>query len=198
MNAGADTLLNKCGIDYCTITYPEVSASDVILILGSGAFCRPWHHNIERVRFYVAKYRTDCIFPATFDFTFLRVANFIRELPANVIAFCREETSYNALKTIVPGPERVHLDHDAAFHNDVTAWKGAGIIAQLVAFSSYIVSDLWQQSSTFDMLRGWVRMMFLLLDTLALALLLGAGNRTFVLFLTGIAASGLYTFVVGA
>jgi exopolysaccharide biosynthesis predicted pyruvyltransferase EpsI len=124
---GADILLNKCGIDYCTITYPEIGAADVILILGSGGFCRPWHHNIERVHFYVAKYRRVCIFPATFDFTFAPVANFLRELPPNVIAFCREEVSYNALKTIVPSPERVYLDHDVAFHNDVTAWKGVGI-----------------------------------------------------------------------
>ena len=55
------------------------------------------------------------------------MANFLRELAPNVIAFCREEVSYNALKTIVPDPERVYLDHDMAFHNDVTAWKGAGI-----------------------------------------------------------------------
>ena len=124
---GADILLNKCGIEYCTLTYPEVGASDVILILGSGTFCRAWHHNIERVRFYVAKYQRVCIFPATFEFTFPPVANFLRELAPNVIAFCREEASYNALKTLVPGPERVHLDHDLAFHNDVTAWKEAGI-----------------------------------------------------------------------
>jgi exopolysaccharide biosynthesis predicted pyruvyltransferase EpsI len=124
---GADVLLNKCGINYSTLTYPEVGASDVILILGSGTFCRPWHHNIERVRFYVAKYQKVCIFPATFDFTFPPVANFLRELAPNVIAFCREEVSYSALKTIVPGPERVYLDHDVAFHNDVTAWTGAGI-----------------------------------------------------------------------
>jgi exopolysaccharide biosynthesis predicted pyruvyltransferase EpsI len=124
---GADILLNKCGIDYCTLTYPEVGASDVILILGSGTFCRPWHHNIERVRFYAARYQKVCIFPATFDFTFPPVANFLRQLAPNVIAFCREEVSYNGLKTIVPGPERVYLDHDVAFHNDVTAWKGAGI-----------------------------------------------------------------------
>ena len=124
---GADVLLNKCGISYRTLVYPEVGASHVILILGSGTFCRPWHHNIERVRFYAAKYQKVCIFPATFDFTFLPVANFLRELAPNVIAFCREEVSYNALKTIVPGPERVYLDHDIAFYNDVTAWKGAGV-----------------------------------------------------------------------
>ena len=124
---GADILLTKCNINYCTVTYPSVGASDVLLILGSGTFCRAWYHNIERVRFYVAKYQKVCIFPATFDFTFPPVAGFLKELAPNVIAFCREEVSYNALKTLVPGPERVHLDHDVAFHNDVTAWTGAGV-----------------------------------------------------------------------
>jgi hypothetical protein len=53
---GADFLLSKCDIKYRTLIYPEVGAADVILIFGSGAFCRAWHHNIERVRFYSARY----------------------------------------------------------------------------------------------------------------------------------------------
>ena len=30
------------------------------------------------------------------------------------------------------------------------------LVAQFVAFGSYIVSDLWHQSLPFDMIRGWV------------------------------------------
>ena len=42
------------------------------------------------------------------------------------------------------------------------------LICQLLALLSYIVSDLWHQSVFFDMIRGWLRMIFLLVDTLCL------------------------------
>ena len=71
------------------------------------------------------------------------------------------------------------------------------LVAQFVAFGSYIVSDLWHQSLPFDMIRGWVRMIFLLLDTAALALLFGAGNRTFILLQIGLVLSTLFTFLDG-
>ena len=59
------------------------------------------------------------------------------------------------------------------------------LLCQLVAFASYIVSDLWRESLPFDFVRGWVRMGFLPLNIAALALLFGAGNRTFVLLHIG-------------
>jgi hypothetical protein len=71
------------------------------------------------------------------------------------------------------------------------------LIAQLVAFSSYIVSDLWCQSLPRDMLRGWLRMIFVLVDTAALALLFGAGSRTFLLLQIGTILSCLFTFLEG-
>jgi hypothetical protein len=71
------------------------------------------------------------------------------------------------------------------------------LIAQVVAFASYIVSDLWHESLPLDMLRGWLRMGFLLLDTVGWALLFGAGSRTLVLFLTGVVCSSLFTFLDG-
>ena len=71
------------------------------------------------------------------------------------------------------------------------------LVAQFVAFGSYIVSDLWHQSLPFDMIRGWLRMIFLLLDTVALALLFGAGSRTFILLQIGLVLSTLFTFLDG-
>jgi hypothetical protein len=56
---------------------------------------------------------------------------------------------------------------------------------QLVAFGSYIVSDLWWMSTPIDLVRGWSRMAFLLIDVLALALLFGATSRCFVAFEVG-------------
>ena len=71
------------------------------------------------------------------------------------------------------------------------------LICQLLALLSYIVSDLWHQSLPFDMIRGWLRMIFLLVDTFVLALLFGAGIRPFVLLLVGLSFSSLLTFLEG-
>ena len=68
------------------------------------------------------------------------------------------------------------------------------LLCQIVAFASYIVSDLWHESLPFDFIRGWVRMIFLPLDIAALTLLFGAGSRTFVLLLIGTICSFVFTF----
>ena len=71
------------------------------------------------------------------------------------------------------------------------------IVCQLIAFGSYVVTDLWRHSLPFDMIRGWLRMIFLLIDIAALSLLFGAGNRTFVLMLVGLAFSAVLTCLKG-
>ena len=47
------------------------------------------------------------------------------------------------------------------------------------------------------MIRGWLRMIFLLIDIAALSLLFGAGNRPFVLMLVGLSLSSVITFLKG-
>jgi hypothetical protein len=69
------------------------------------------------------------------------------------------------------------------------------LFCQLLALLSYILSDFWHQSLPFDMIRGWLRMIFLLLDTFVLALLFGAGIRPFVLLLVGLSFSSLLMFL---
>jgi hypothetical protein len=69
------------------------------------------------------------------------------------------------------------------------------LLCQLVAFASYIVSDLWRESLPFDFVRGWVRMIFLPLNIAALALLFGAGNRTFVLLHIGLVCSFVFPYL---
>jgi hypothetical protein len=71
------------------------------------------------------------------------------------------------------------------------------LVAQLVAFGSYIVSDLWRESLPLDMIRGWLRMLFLLFDVAALSLLFGAGSRTFVLMQIGITLACVFPFLEG-
>jgi len=58
-------------------------------------------------------------------------------------------------------------------------------VCQALALMSYILSDLWRNSSPVDMIRGWLRMVFVLLDIGGLALLMGAGRRAFILFQIG-------------
>jgi O-antigen ligase len=58
-------------------------------------------------------------------------------------------------------------------------------VCQLVAFGSYIISDLLWMSTPIDLVRGWSRMAFLLIDIVAFAFLFGATGRCFVMFEVG-------------
>ncbi len=71
------------------------------------------------------------------------------------------------------------------------------LFAQLVAFGSYVVSDLWRESLPLDMMRGWLRMIFLLLNIAAFALLFGAGKRAFVLMQIGTVLAFIFPFLEG-
>jgi hypothetical protein len=51
------------------------------------------------------------------------------------------------------------------------------VACQCVALASYIVSDLWWQSTPFDTIRGWLRMIFLLFDMGAFSLLFGFAKK---------------------
>ena len=71
------------------------------------------------------------------------------------------------------------------------------VACQFVALASYVVSDLWWQSTPFDMIRGWLRMIFLLFDIAAFSLLFGCDSRSFILFLVGTWFSFLPTLLAG-
>ena len=74
---------------------------------------------------------------------------------------------------------------------------GFVVACQCVAFASYIVSDLWWQSTPFDAIRGWLRMMFLLFDMAAFSLLFGGEPRSFVVYQVGICFSVLLNLFSG-
>ena len=74
---------------------------------------------------------------------------------------------------------------------------GFVLACQFVALASYIVADVWWQSTPFDMIRGWLRMIFLLLDMAAFALLFGGDSRSFVLFQVGTCFSVFPTLLAG-
>ena len=66
---------------------------------------------------------------------------------------------------------------------------------QVAGLLSYILSDLYRNSVPVDMIRGWLRMVFVLLDLYGLALLLGASPRTFIFFQIGSGFSGATVLV---
>jgi hypothetical protein len=58
--------------------------------------------------------------------------------------------------------------------------------AQALGLAAYVVSDLLRGSAPHDMLRGWARMVFLAIDTVAVACLLGRSARNFLVFALGL------------
>ncbi|HEY5892023.1 MAG TPA: hypothetical protein VIT91_02225 [Chthoniobacterales bacterium] len=70
------------------------------------------------------------------------------------------------------------------------------LVCQAIAFCAYVVSDFWWQSSTNDIIRGWLRMGFLLMDIWTLALLFGASPHTFLAYQIGSCFSGLQALVM--
>lgn len=70
------------------------------------------------------------------------------------------------------------------------------VACQGISFASYIIADLWMGSSPVDMLRGWLRMVFILIDIGGLALLFGAGGRSFFLMMLGAGFSGFQALII--
>src|SRR4051812_35924768 len=62
---------------------------------------------------------------------------------------------------------------------------GAMMVAQAVALTAYIFSDLYRQSTPHDMARGWGRMVFLTIDLIAVAYLFSRGRRNLVALVIG-------------
>lgn len=69
------------------------------------------------------------------------------------------------------------------------------VAGQAVAIASYILTDLWRESATVDLVRGWLRMIFVLLDVTALAMLCGVTERAFVWLQAGVALSFLQLLI---
>lgn len=58
--------------------------------------------------------------------------------------------------------------------------------SQALGLAAYVLSDLFRGSAPHDMLRGWARMIFLGIDTVAVACLLGRSPRNFLVFAFGL------------
>jgi hypothetical protein len=73
------------------------------------------------------------------------------------------------------------------------------LVCQAVAFAAYVFSDLYRHSSVHDMGRGWARMVFLAIDIVAVAYLLGCSPLNLLMFLAGqLMGDTLHSFAFGA
>jgi hypothetical protein len=59
------------------------------------------------------------------------------------------------------------------------------IFCQAVAFMAYVLTDIYRHSSPHDMGRGWARMVFLAIDIVSVAYLVGCSRVNLLLFLAG-------------
>jgi hypothetical protein len=65
------------------------------------------------------------------------------------------------------------------------------LAAQVLALASYIIADLYRESASGDMVRGWSRMVFLGINILGFAQLFGVSRRCFVALQVGL----IFSFV---
>ncbi len=70
------------------------------------------------------------------------------------------------------------------------------VLAQIIAFSSYVFSDLYRESSHNDMLRGWSRMAFLGLDVIAFTCIFGAQASSFMWSQVGLMLGGVLAMFI--
>lgn len=74
---------------------------------------------------------------------------------------------------------------------------GMLLVCQVVGFAGYVLSDLWRESQTGDMIRGWSRMVFLAIDIGAFSLLFGATRHAFTAMQVGLVFSFVECLVHG-
>ena len=126
IHAGCYKLAARLGLTFKPLEYPEDRRGKNLLLVGAGAFCRGSSHNVDPVRFYAERFENIYILPATFETSYRPIEGLLREMPANVTIFCREQISYDAVLKLVPQPDKVYLDHDVAFQVDPTSWLKPG------------------------------------------------------------------------
>jgi hypothetical protein len=59
------------------------------------------------------------------------------------------------------------------------------LLCQAIAFLAYVCSDLYRHSSAHDMSRGWARMVFLAIDIVSVAYLIGCSQLNLLIFISG-------------
>lgn len=134
---GAFQLFSECNLNYTKhekiVRNCASRDCDTLLILGSGGFSKYYHSMPERIQTLSSAYNKIFVLPSTFDVSVGLVKNFLINLPDNISLFCREERSYNNVKSILRDRE-VFLDHDTALFMDYSPWKNKKGNGTLYAF----------------------------------------------------------------
>ena len=126
IHMGGRALLETYGVSYQEIQTDEDVSGQTLLVYGCGGFCVPYHHNIQRVDFYVNRFDKIYILPSSFDLSCEEVKQFIARLPKKIIVYCRERYSFEQVKQFAYHPENIFLDSDLAFYVDYSQWRGKG------------------------------------------------------------------------
>ena len=126
IHAGFYQLAERLGLTLDSFEYPEDRRGKNLLVMGAGAFCRASWHKVDAIEYYSKRFENVYILPSTFEVDFEPIDRMLRNLPDNVTVFCRERYSHAAVLKVAPHPDKVHLDHDLAFHIDLTPWNKSG------------------------------------------------------------------------
>lgn len=119
---GGREIFNKYNVNYTEIYnlgYIKEPSDATLFVYGSGGFCSFFSDAVDLLDNLVI-FKEVFILPSTFDCTVHKIHNFIAELPDNVVVFCRELTSYDQVKNVIKNKNNVKLDHDLAFHIDIS------------------------------------------------------------------------------
>jgi len=133
IHMGGRALLEKCGVSYQEIEFGREVSGQTLLVYGCGGFCVPYHHNVQRTRFYTQRFDKIYILPSSFDLSCDEVRRFIAELPKKIIVYCRERYSFEQVRQFAPYKENIFLDHDLAFYVNYSQYKRPGT-GTLIAF----------------------------------------------------------------
>lgn len=95
---------------------------DVLLIYGAGAMSRGTHSLPRLLRSIAPRFQDIVILPASFDLEERAVRQFAESWDRKYSVFCRELTSFDALRRARVNPKVLLLGHDLAFHADLSPW----------------------------------------------------------------------------
>lgn len=123
---GLTQLCAEYAVSYTSLLHPRPASGRVLLVLACGNLCRPFHHQVARIKRYVGSFERTYLLPCSIDPAEPAVAELLESLPASVTIFCREQFTFEAVAPFLRQGNALHLDHDLAFSVDFAPWKRSG------------------------------------------------------------------------
>lgn len=126
IHMGLQRLCADDSISYTTLLHPRPASGPVLLVLGCGNLCRPFHYQVARIKRYVSSFAKTYLLPCSIDPAAPAVAELLESLPPSVAIFCRERFSFEKIAPHLHGETEVYLDDDLSLALDFDPWKRAG------------------------------------------------------------------------